>query len=50
MEQAWGPRACWAERPDNDRKGARCHYLGPSENMKDTDRVIMVKSDGRSVG
>jgi hypothetical protein len=47
MEQAWAHEPKELRGPDNDRKGARCHYLGPSENMKDTDRVIMVKSDGR---
>jgi hypothetical protein len=31
----------------NDRKGAKCHYLGPSPNMKDASCVIMVERGGK---
>jgi hypothetical protein len=42
-----GPRAQGAERPLIIPQGRSLPLPRPSENMKDTDRVIMVKSDGR---
>jgi hypothetical protein len=47
FDQAWAYEPKELRGPNNDRKAAKCRYLGPSPNMKDSSRVIMMELGGK---